>query len=199
MWRSSPIPGLLVVVGMLLVSRTMTQAPFSLYVSSTFGVGHWVVGLCYGMLSLGFVASASLWARFFENKTLPDALRGMTLIALACASLTLVAGLTRNIGVFTAIYFLWGVLVGATTPVLMSLISRAADGRYQGYVLGIAQSTTQFSSIAGIAMGGWLSNRIGLQYLYVFVTMSYVLAMTVMLTLRRKRDADAWPLTSPKQ
>ncbi|MFP3567037.1 MFS transporter [Paraburkholderia sp. SIMBA_030] len=198
-WRSSPIPGLLGVVGMLLVSRTLTQTPFSLYVSSMFGVGNWVVGLCYGMLSLGFVVSASLWARYFENRTLPDALRRMTFIALVCAGLTLAAGLTRNVGVFTAIHFLWGILLGATTPVLMSLISRAADGLYQGYVLGIAQSTTQFSSIAGIAMGGWLSDSIGLQYTYFFVAASYLLAMAVVLALRRERGAVARPQTSPGQ
>ncbi|RKE37562.1 putative MFS family arabinose efflux permease [Paraburkholderia sp. BL23I1N1] len=198
-WRSPPIPGLLGVVGILLVSRTITQTPFSLYVSSMFGVGNWVVGLCYGMLSLGFVVSASLWARYFEHRTLPDALRRMTFIALACAGLTLAAGLTRNVGVFTAIHFVWGVLLGATTPVLMSLISRAADGLYQGYVLGIAQSTTQFSSIAGIAMGGWLSDSVGLQYTYFFVAVSYVLAMVVILALRRERGAVARPQISPGQ
>ncbi|CAE6738223.1 MFS transporter [Paraburkholderia haematera] len=198
-WRSSPIPGLLGVVGILLVSRTITQTPFSLYVSSMFGVGNWVVGLCYGMLSLGFVVSASLWARYFEHRTLPDALRRMTFIALVCAGLTLAAGLTRNVGVFTAIHFVWGVLLGATTPVLMSLISRAADGLYQGYVLGIAQSTTQFSSIAGIAMGGWLSDSVGLQYTYFFVAVSYVLAMVVILALRRERGAVARPQISPGQ
>lgn len=186
-WRPSPIPGLLGVVGVLLVSRTMTQTPFSLYVTSTFDVGNWAVGLCYGMVSLGFVVSASLWARYFEDRTLSDALRAMTFIALGCAGLTLAAGLTRNVGLFTAIHFVWGVLLGATTPVLMSLISRAADGLNQGYVLGIAQSMTQFSSIAGIATGGWLSNSIGLRYTYCFVAVSYVLVTAVILTLRRER------------
>jgi MFS family permease len=199
MWRSSPIPGLLGIVGILLVSRMIAQTPFSLYVSSMFDVGNWVVGLCYGMLSLGFAVSASLWARYFEDKTRPEALRRMIFIALACAGLTLAAGLTRNAGVFIAIHFLWGVLLGATTPVLMSLISRAASGLYQGRILGIAQSMTQFSSVLGIALGGWLSDGIGLQYTYFFVAVSYALAMVVILTLRRERSVLAGSPISPGQ
>ena len=190
-WGASPIPGLLAVAGLLLVSRTITQTPFSLYVSSTFHVENWVVGLCYGMLSFGFVVSASLWARYFEDRMREEALRRMTAIALACAVLTLSAALTRHVGVFVAIHFVWGILLGATTPVLMSLVSKAAGSSHQGYVLGIAQSTTQLASVAGIALGGWLSNSIGLQYTYFFVAASYALALTVIFMLARERGAMA--------
>lgn len=198
-WRASPIPGLLGIAGILLVSRTIMQTPFSLYVSSTFKVGNWVVGLCYGMLSFGFVVSASLWARYFEDRERAEALRRMTLVALACAVLTLVAALTRHVGVFVAIHFAWGVLLGATTPVLMSLVSRVAGSVHQGYVLGIAQSTTQFASVAGIALGGWLSDGFGLRYTYFFVAVSYALAMAVILVLGRERDAIARPQISAGQ
>jgi MFS transporter, DHA1 family, staphyloferrin B biosynthesis exporter len=185
-WRSlSPISGLLGVLGILLVSRMITQTPFSLYVSSTFNVGNWVVGLCYGMLSFGFVASASLWARYFERRALAESMRKMMFIALACAALTLVAALTRHAGTFVALHFMWGLLLGATTPVLMSLISRETGGVRQGYVLGIAQSTTQFASVAGIVLGGWLSEGVGLSYTYFFVAASYALGMVVILALSR--------------
>jgi MFS family permease len=198
-WRNSPIVGLLVVMGILLVSRTFTQSPFSLYVSSTFHASNSVVGLCYGMMSLGFVVSASLWARYFEARTLRDSLRRMTYIALACAVFTLAAALTRETLVFVAIYFAWGVLLGGTTPVLMSLISKAASGAHQGYVLGIGQSTTQFASITGIALGGWLSDGRGLPYTYFFVAGFYVLAMLLILALRRERGILARPHVSPGQ
>jgi MFS family permease len=198
-WRTSPIPGLLGIVGILLVSRTITQTPFSLYVSSTFKVDNWVVGLCYGMLSFGFVVSASLWARYFENRGRAEALRAMTFVAVACMALTLAAALTRNVAVFVAIHFAWGVLLGATTPVLMSLISRAAGGVRQGYVLGIAQSVTQFASIAGIALGGWFSDGSGLQYTYFFVAAAYALAAAVILVLARERQALAQVQVSARQ
>ena len=199
LWRASPIPGLLGIVGILLVSRTITQTPFSLYVSSTFKVDNWVVGLCYGMLSFGFVVSASLWARYFERRARTEALRAMTFVAMACTALTLAAALTRNVAVFVAIHFAWGVLLGATTPVLMSLISRAAGSVHQGYVLGIAQSTTQLASITGIALGGWLSDGFGLKYTYFFVAAAYALAVAVILVLARERDALAPAQISARQ
>ncbi|MBN3857501.1 MFS transporter [Paraburkholderia sp. Ac-20340] len=189
-WRGTPIAGLLGVIGLLLISRMFTQTPFSLYVRTTFNVDNWVVGFCYGMLAFGFVVSAALWARFFEQRSLAETLRRMTGIALGCCALTLGAALTRSVEVFVAIHFLWGMLLGATTPVLMSLISRAASGSQQGYVLGVAQSTTQLASILGIALGGWLTDAAGLRYTYVFVGVAYAMATALILTLVRERPAS---------
>lgn len=186
-WRRTPIAGLLAVTGILLVSRMVTQTPFSLYVSSVFGVSNWLVGLCYGLLALGFVVSASLWARYFEHVSLPLALRRIGHVAMACAALTAFAGITRDMGAFFAIHFAWGVLLGATTPVLMALISRSAGSLGQGYVLGVAQSTAQFSSITGIALGGWLTQSFGLQYTYFYVAACYLLAVAAVLLVRRGR------------
>lgn len=186
-WRRAPIAGLLAVTGILLVSRMVTQTPFSLYVSSVFGVSNWLVGLCYGLLALGFVVSASLWARYFEHVSLPLALRRIGHVAMACALLTATAGITRDIGAFFAIHFAWGVLLGATTPVLMALISRSAGSLGQGYVLGVAQSTAQFSSITGIALGGWLTQSLGLQYTYFYVAACYLLAVAAVLLVRKER------------
>jgi len=189
LWRVSPILGLLVITGILLMSRMLTQTPFALYVREVFQVDNWVVGLCYGLLAAGFVVSASFWARYFEKETISEVLCRMTTIAAACATLMLVAGITRSVDVFIAIHFVWGVLLGATTPVLMSLISKAAGSLQQGYVLGIVQSSAQLSSIAGIALGGWLMQSVGLQYTYFFVACSYGLALIAILAMRRGQVA----------
>lgn len=189
--RTLPISGLLVILGTLLASRTLTQTPFSLYVSSVFQVGNWVVGLCYGLLSFGFVVSASLWARYFENRPRADALQKIARIALACMSLTLVAALTRDIRLFVLLHFVWGVLLAATTPVLMSMISHLAGGTRQGHLLGIAQSVAQFSSIAGIALGGWLSDAARLQYTYFFVATAYAVALVVIVAVTRESARTA--------
>jgi MFS transporter, DHA1 family, staphyloferrin B biosynthesis exporter len=190
-WTASPIAGLLAIMGVLLMSRTMTQTPFSLYVDTVFHVGNWATGLCYGLMSLGFAASASLWARYFEKKSPREALQRMTFIAVACASLVFVVGTTRDIRLFAALYFTWGVLLAATTPVLMSLISHVASGRRQGHLIGVAQSTTQSSSIAGIALGGWLSQTVGLQYIYFFVSAAYAIAIAVIVGVTRERSLAA--------
>ncbi|MNG05459.1 hypothetical protein D3C84_886520 [compost metagenome] len=51
-------------------------------------------------------------------------------------------------------------------------------------MLGIAQGTTQFASIAGISIGGLLSQVYGLQYTYLFVCLAYVLALIPVIALR---------------
>src|SRR3989344_4801003 len=149
-WFESPVAGLLAVLGILLVARMLTQTPFAMYVRSAFAVDNWVVGLCYGLLSMGFIVSATLWARYFERLQGPGALVRMAWVAAACALLTVLAGATHSVAFFIALHFAWGVLLGATTPVLMAQISHATSGQHQGRILGVAQSTAQFSSMAGI-------------------------------------------------
>jgi MFS family permease len=171
-------------MGILLLARMLPQTSFSLYVSSVFEVSNSVVGLCYGLLALGFILSATAWSRYFEHRGQQDTLQRMTYVVIGCIVLTAVAGITHNPLVFVIAYFIWGVLLGATTPVLMALISKTADSSRQGHVLGIAQGTAQFASIAGISAGGLLSQVYGLQYTYLFVCLAYVVALIPIVALR---------------
>ncbi|MDO7895968.1 MFS transporter [Pseudomonas citrulli] len=188
-WQGSPLLSLLCVMGILLLARMLPQTSFSLYVSTVFDVSNSVVGLCYGLLALGFILSATAWSRYFEHRSQQDTLQRITYVVLGCIALTAVAGATRNALVFVVAYFIWGVLLGATTPVLMALISKTADSSQQGHVLGIAQGTAQFASIAGISAGGLLSQVYGLQYTYLFVCLAYGLALIPVVALRY------WPTT----
>jgi MFS family permease len=183
-WQSSALLSLLSVMGILLLARTLPQTSFSLYVSSVFDVSNSVVGLCYGLLALGFIVSATAWSRYFEHLTQQETLQRVTYVVIGCIALTAVAGVTRNAFVFVIAYFIWGVLLGATTPVLMALISKTADNSQQGHVLGIAQGTAQFASIAGISAGGLLSQVYGLQYTYLFVCLAYTVALIPIVALR---------------
>ncbi|QKV64924.1 MFS transporter [Pseudomonas sp. 43A] len=184
LWQGSPLLSLLGVMGILLLARMLPQTSFSLYVSSVFEVSNSVVGLCYGLLALGFILSATAWSRYFEHRGQQETLQRMTYVVIGCIVLTAVAGVTHNPVVFVITYFIWGVLLGATTPVLMALISKTADSSQQGHVLGIAQGTAQFASIAGISAGGLLSQVYGLQYTYLFVCLAYVVALIPIVALR---------------
>lgn len=188
-WRRAPIFGLLVITGLLLMSRVLTQTSFSLYVRSVFGVDNWVAGLCYGLLALGFVVSAPRWARHFEGRPWLQVLPQIAAVAAACAVLTALAGFTHRVGVFVAIHFAWGLLLGATTPVLTSLISTAAGPRHQGLVLGMAQSTGHFASITGIALGMGFTQLAGLGHIYAFVALFYAMTVAVVVTMAGCR----WP------
>lgn len=186
-WQASALLPLLTVMGILLLARMLPQTSFALYVSTTFAVSNALVGLCYGLLALGFILSATAWARHFEGRSQADSLRRLTWVVAGCIALTALAGLTRNPLVFVLAYFVWGVLLGATTPVLMALVSRTADSTQQGHVLGIAQGTAQFVSIVGICAGGLLSQVYGLAYTYLFVCVAYAMALIAILALRNRR------------
>ena len=186
-WQASALLPLLTVMGILLLARMLPQTSFALYVSTTFAVSNALVGLCYGLLALGFILSATAWARHFEGRSQADSLRRLTWVVAGCIALTALAGLTRNPLVFVVAYFVWGVLLGATTPVLMALVSRTADSTQQGHVLGIAQGTAQFASIVGICAGGLLSQVYGLAYTYLFVCVAYAMALIAILALRNRR------------
>lgn len=186
-WQASALLPLLTVMGILLLARMLPQTSFALYVSTTFAVSNALVGLCYGLLALGFILSATAWARHFEGRSQADSLLRLTWVVAGCIALTALAGLTRNPLVFVLAYFVWGVLLGATTPVLMALVSRTADSTQQGHVLGIAQGTAQFASIVGICAGGLLSQVYGLAYTYLFVCVAYAMALIAILALRNRR------------
>ncbi|MDY4301025.1 MFS transporter [Pseudomonas salmasensis] len=186
-WQASALLPLLTVMGILLLARMLPQTSFALYVSTTFTVSNALVGLCYGLLALGFILSATAWARHFEGRSQADSLRRLTWVVAGCIALTALAGLTRNPLVFVVAYFVWGVLLGATTPVLMALVSKTADSAQQGHVLGIAQGTAQFASIVGICAGGLLSQVYGLAYTYLFVCVAYAMALIAILALRNRR------------
>ncbi len=110
------VSGLLVLMGLLLTTRMVLQVPFSLYMSEVYGAQHWITGLSYGLLALGFVVGAPLWARIFEGRAPSFVLGWSVLIAAGCLAVTGLAGATRVIGLFAALYFAWGVLLGGTTP-----------------------------------------------------------------------------------
>jgi MFS family permease len=172
----APIAALLVLMGMLLASRMVLQVPFSLYMTQVFGARHWVAGLIYGLLACGFVVAAPLWARLFENRTPSYVLGGSVLISAACALVTLLAGSTSSVAVFAVLYFIWGILLGGTTPVLLALISAAVAHDRQGSVLGLAQACQQGASASGIVAGVVITQLFGLEAAFPLVATLYALS-----------------------
>ncbi|BEM62263.1 MFS transporter [Serratia marcescens] len=181
------IVGLLTVLGLLLMSRMITQTPFSLYVSTVFNAPNWLTGLAYGLQATGVIVSASLWARLFEAHDIASTLYRMVGVIMGCILVTLLLATVRETRWFIGLYFLWGILLGATTPVLTALISRTTAEGMQGYILGVVQSISQFASIAGIALGGVVLLWPGLSALFLCVAVMY--SMTLIITLKISRSS----------
>ncbi|RWJ59259.1 MAG: MFS transporter [Mesorhizobium sp.] len=178
---SAPVAGLLVLMAMLLASRLVLQVPFSLYMAQVFGAQHWVTGLSYGLLALGFVVGAPLWARLFNGRAKSYVLGWSVLISAGCLAITHLAGITGSIAFFAMLYFVWGALLGGTTPALLSLISAATRNDRQGSVLGLAQSCQQGAAVVGIVAGVAVTQFIGLEAAFPLVSILYALSLLVAL------------------
>ncbi|ASY65509.1 Multidrug resistance protein B (plasmid) [Sinorhizobium sojae CCBAU 05684] len=178
-----PVPGLLGLMGLLLASRMVLQVPFSLYMSEVYGAQHWITGLSYGLLALGFVVAAPVWARSFAGRA-PSFVLGWSMVnAGGCCIVTGLAGSTRDIGLFAGLYFAWGALLGGTTPVLLSLVSAATRSEKQGSVLGVAQTCQQGASVVGIIAGVAATQQFGLKAAFPLVSGLYGLSFFVALGL----------------
>lgn len=175
----APVWGVFALMGMLLASRMVLQVPFSLYMTDVFGAHHAIAGLSYGLLALGFVVSAPLWARLFKGRALSHVLGWSVSISAACLVVTGLAGFTSSINLFMALYFVWGALLGGTTPVLLALISAAAQNDRQGSVLGLAQTCQQGASIAGIVAGVIATQSFGLKAAFPLVASFYGVSLLI--------------------
>ncbi|CAN7580830.1 MFS transporter [Bradyrhizobium sp. LjRoot220] len=186
---STGVPiAVLALMGMLLASRMVMQVPFSMYVTQVFGARHWVAGLTYGLLACGFVVAAPLWARHFENRTPSYVLGGSVLISAACVLVTHLAGSSGSVAVFAFLYFIWGALLGGTTPILLALISGAVTNDRQGSVLGLAHASQQGASASGIIAGVAVTQLFGLDAAFPLVAtlyaLSFLAALGIWLKLR---------------
>ncbi|WOS65276.1 MFS transporter [Sinorhizobium fredii] len=183
------VTGLLILMGLLLASRMILQVPFALYMSEIYGAQHWITGLSYGLLAFGFVVGAPIWARIFEGRVPTFVLGSSVLIAAGCLVVTGLAGSTRHIGLFAALYLAWGALLGGTTPVLLSLVSAATRSDRQGSILGLAQTCQQGASVVGIITGVAATQRFGLEVAFHLVAglygLSFLMALALWLKSRR--------------
>ncbi|ACP21821.1 hypothetical transport protein (plasmid) [Sinorhizobium fredii NGR234] len=186
------VSGLLVLMGLLLTSRMVLQVPFALYMSEVYGAQHWIAGLSYGLLALGFVVGAPVWARIFAWRAPAFVLGWSVLIVAGCLLVTGLAGSTRNIGLFAVLYLAWGALLGGTTPVLLSLVSAATLSDRQGSILGLAQTCQQGASVVGIIAGVVATQRFGLEVAFPLVASLYGLSFLVALALwlKSRRSFD---------
>ncbi|OHT22503.1 MFS transporter [Providencia stuartii] len=174
---------LILLMGLLLMSRMITLPSFSLYLNHTYSIDYWVIGLIYGLQAMGVILSAQRWAKWFEFQSITVSLIRLKWITFACIIVVIGLAITPIIWGFALLYLLWGILLGATTPILTALISSATSSEYQGYVLGLSQSINQFASIGGIALGSIFILFPGIDWLFYYVSISYIASLIAIILL----------------
>ncbi len=184
---------LMLLMGLLLMSRMLTLPSFSLYLNHSYSIDFWVIGLIYGLQAMGVILSAQLWAKWFEHQSITVSLVRLKWIIFTCIIVVICLALTPIIFWFASLYLLWGVLLGATTPILTALISSTTSSEHQGYVLGLSQSINQFASIGGIALGSIFILFPGIDWLFYYVSAGYITSLiTIILLIKHSSNEELY-------
>lgn len=174
--RHVSIASLLILLSIMLASRMVLQVPFSLYMAHTFGVHHWITGLSYGLMALGFVVAAPLWAVLFRDGPQSYVIGWNAAISVTCAFITYMSGEVSSVMAFAILYLAWGAILGGTTPSILSMISSSVPSDQQGSAMGVAQAFQKVASIFGIIAGVIVTNYFGLNYVFPLVSTLYALS-----------------------
>lgn len=166
---------ILLVGGGLLTARMVLQVPFALYMVEKFDAPFKITGTAYGLMALGFIVAAPIWAEKLKNSKPKTILTAVGGVAMLCSLLTMMAGYTSNLIFFCLLYLMWGMALGGTTPILNALASQYVSDSKQGFVLGKAQSIQQIASVLGIGMGAFASQMLGLNIIFPIVSAIYFL------------------------
>lgn len=164
---------ILLLSGGLLTARMVLQVPFALYMAKQFEAPYKVTGTAYGLMALGFIIAAPIWAEKLKYARPVVILNMVGGVAILCAILTFFAGYTTNLTLFCALYLIWGMALGGTTPILTALASQFTDSKKQGAVLGRAQSIQQTASVLGIGIGALFSQAFSLDVVFPLATVIY--------------------------
>lgn len=184
---------LMLLMGLLLMSRMLTLPSFSLYLNHSYSIDFWVIGLIYGLQAMGVILSAQLWAKWFEHQSITVSFVRLKWIIFTCIIVVICLALTPIIFWFASLYLLWGVLLGATTPILTALISSTTSSEHQGYVLGLSQSINQFASIGGIALGSIFILFPGIDWLFYYVSAGYITSLiTIILLIKHSSNEELY-------
>jgi len=101
--------------------------------------------------------------------------------------------LTHNIVVLTVLAALLAVGNGVMTPSVSSMISKAADPRRKGGVLGVQQSLSSFTRILAPPLGTWLLQRFSPAAPYVLSAVLMAIAFVLSLNLPKLPIGEATP------
>lgn len=97
--------------------------------------------------------------------------------------------------IFLGILIFWGIMVVADSPMFSTLIARNIDPVHRGTALTIANCIGFAITIASIETISWLTDRVAVQYLFVFLAIGPVLGLIALL--RGSRNENHRPTELP--
>jgi len=124
-----------------------------------------ISGAIFALPSIAFVLTAYRWTSLGERRGFDKPiLTGLTGAGIAMLLLTLAS----NTWLFGAGYFLYGLFVAALAPSAACLIATRMPEDFRGRAYGAQQSAGMLGGLIGPIVAGWIGDRFGLGYIFIF-------------------------------
>lgn len=181
-----------VIIGLLIVltqmARYLTDPVYSLAVTRLLHADAVFIGMLYSLPAVSLLLASEWCARQFDQCRLhPQRIKYYLLTYCLLGALIMLAqGLLINSLSLIVARLLWGVVLAALLPALLTLISDRSN--QQGYAMGLANSLAKLGNLTGLCLGGYLAGFMSLPQLFLLVAATYALmalaASTLMLSHR---------------
>jgi predicted MFS family arabinose efflux permease len=146
------------------------------YVNDSYGLGIWVVGWVYCLLTIGRLAGAEIVMRM----RMDEASRSMRLIMLiAAASLVFFAGgaAARRPDVVVALFFLMNILIGAMMPMMQSWFNEQIASDDRATLLSFNSTFATMGAATGLLSVGAYADVAGIPATWKVCAIIFLAAM----------------------
>ncbi len=141
-------------------------------------------GFTYSLPGLALFLTAYIWSRIGEKisyqRTILIGLTGMGLIAV-------VLGITANIWLFAALYFIYGVFVAAISPSSAALVATKVNSDFRGRAYAMQQTSRTLGLFFAPVISGLIGNYFGLNWIFICFG-----ALCLLMTMGVRRQMQTW-------
>ncbi len=149
--------------------------------------GHDVmIGFLYAATGFMIFLSAPRWGKLFDRLSESEHYVHYLIISLLFLSaiLQVCQAYSTNATETFILRLLWGICLGALSPVLLRLLADSADKRQQGLYLGFGNSATKLGNLIGIMTGALIEAHLGYTHAFLTISLFYLLSGLLLISMK---------------
>ncbi len=187
--RNRSLMAMLLIQTMIALSLMIIQPILTLYIGEM-GVGDHIVsytGIIFSLAGVATVIAAPIWGRIGEKIGFQTTLM---ISLLGISVMNLMQMLARDVYVFGALRFSYGLFIAGVAPAANAIIAASVPQSFRGRAFGISNSFNNNPNALGPIIGGAIGTWIGMRYVFVFAAVAVAMTALWLRTIT-KRNALA--------